>query len=368
MPAVPIPEVDLRLVFEAVAKYASGPDFYVFEKERSHQKSAVEAASKDIGLAPSTIRNRLGAGAARYGWKVEDFVNTSRPAEDDDIPDGLEVLNRHAPINAAYIDSSRKKWRRIVPVRHEPFGVAFVGDPHVENKGADLGKLRRDVETIRASGFRAINMGDVIDNFHETGKLAKLQAKNRMSVSEAYGVARWLIRDSGVKWDAHLLGNHDAWGGLAMATMFQQWASEAKTRFYDWMAQITYQWDGGSYTVLAAHDFKGSSIYNPLHGAMKRALEDGTADLYAAAHRHNHAKADMPNAFRERHYQFVRVAGYKAWDDHAHRSGYAQADEGHSAVAIINPWAETKEGRCRVFHDLSEGAEWLQTLKRREAA
>jgi hypothetical protein len=56
-------------------------------------------------------------------------------------------------------------------------------------------------------------MGDILDNFHANPKLAAKEAHNRMSISEALSVAQWLIAESGVKWDAHVLGNHDLWIG-----------------------------------------------------------------------------------------------------------------------------------------------------------
>lgn len=221
------------------------------------------------------------------------------------------------------------------------------------------------ISLLPTSKMRAIQIGDILDNFHKTSKLASKQAANRVTKAEALGLARWLVRDSGVPWDAQILGNHCAWGDDEFAQLLQVWAREAKRphKFYDWMVKITYSWGDGNYTVLAAHDFKGHSVHNPLHGLMRRSKEDGTADLYAAGHRHTAADGGDENGFRGKHFRYVRVKGYKDWDEYAHVKGFDQQSEGRSAVVVVNPHSETKAGRHRVFLDLAEGAEYLQMLR-----
>ena len=269
--------------------------------------------------------------------------------------------------NTARIQKIKGNQLRLIPVRAEPFAIAFFGDPHADNKNCNLDRLYQDVMTAKAAGFRCIQMGDILDNFHATGKLAPIQAENCVSVQEGLGMARWLIRDSGVRWDGHILGNHDAWLKAPGFELMAGWAREAGTGLYDWLHNFGYRWDGGSFRVTAAHDFKGSSIYNPVHGNMKRALEDGWADLYVSAHRHNAATAGAENAFRKRRYSFLRVKGYKDADTHAHRGGYQQQEEGHSAVAVVDPHSQTMEGRMRLIYDFAEAAEFLAMLRGRAA-
>lgn len=334
-------------------------------------KSAMQLAADKIGMSRKGLEHRINNAYVRLGMTLEGAIaDLCKPLEDEleNIPDGFEVLNAMAEANTKAIAAARAKPNRLCPVRKEPFAVAIFGDPHLDNKGCNLAQLRDDVLTAKAAGFRCISIGDLLDNFHATGKLAAKQAHNRLSVKEGLALARWFVRDSGVRWDAQILGNHDAWLDFHGCELMSSWAREAGTKFYDWQVNIRYEWDGGHYTIMAAHDFKGSSIFNPLHGAMRRAREDGTADAYVCGHRHNAAKAGHENAFRGRRYEYIRVKGYKDADDYAFRKGFEQQREGHSAVIVIDPWAESMEGRATIFHDFERAAAHLTMLRGRDAA
>ena len=364
---MPTPILSRKLALETVHAVAEAVErgFYLHEKETTNQRSAKEEAAKVLGLASNTFWTRLKSAEKNYGLIPENFIGRATSEVDiDDLENGLAVLNRHAPINSQYITKARANWTRICPVRKEPFGVAIVGDMHADNKGTDLAALKRDLNLLAASRVRAINIGDTLDNFHYTGKLASKQAQNRMSDEEGLAVAKWIIRDSGVKWDAHILGNHDAWAGLPYAHLFQEWSKAGGSRFYDWIVRMEYHWEGGSWSLLAAHDFKGHSIHNPLHGLFRRAKDDGTADAYAAGHRHNSADASFENGFRGKRYNYARVGSYKKWDSHAHRGGYDMQTEGAAAMFVIDPLADDMSSQCRVHPSIAEGLEIL-SMKRR---
>lgn len=366
MPTPPLSKAQLKETLIAAARYVEDEKYYFFQEEkRTGQLSAVRAIAADMGIGHNAVSKRISEAERRFGWKPEDFIEEASIPEDDltDLPDGLEVLKHHRKANTEYIDKTRKGRIRVFPVRKEPFAIAFFGDPHMDNKGCNLDKLMEDVELVKASGMRAVQMGDILDNFHATGKLASKQASNRMSIAEGLASARWLVRDSGVNWDAHVLGNHDSWLGPHGEHLIREWAKGCKV--FNWMGQLVYNWGDGSFKVLAAHDFSGSSVYNPLHANFKRALQDGESDLHVSAHKHNAAKADMPNGHRDKHYWHMRVKGYKDEDDYACRGGYELQREGHSGVAVIDPNADTKAGICTTFLDISEGAEYYTALKAR---
>ena len=364
MPTQRVSEGVIRNTMRIIASLLATGEYYIGEKTRPKQKSAVMAAAEQLGIGHAAVLGHLAAGATRFRWTPEDFLTGGSEIPDEgDIPDGLSVINRVAPLTERHIASAKRKWRRIIPVRPEPFGIAFVGDPHLDNKGCNLSKLRSDMEIIRASRLRAVQMGDVLDNFHARGKLAEKQADNFMTRKEGLGAARWLARDCGFDWDAFILGNHDKWLGPQGELLFSEWLNP--NRVFDWMAELTYVWEGGQFCVLAAHDFKGHSIHNPLHGNFRRAMEDGTADLYVSAHRHNAAKGGFENGHRGKHYHHLRVKGYKEADGYAKRGGFAEQSEGHSGVAVIDPLSGTQDGICRLFYDLADGAEYLQMLRSR---
>lgn len=366
MPTQPLSKDQLRETLIVAARYVNSDQHYFnAEDKQSGQMSAYLAIANDMRMSHNPVRRRIAEAKRRYGWEPSDFVEECGIPEEDltDLPDGLEVLRKRRKPNAEYIDKTRKSRIRVFPVRKEPFAIAFFGDPHLDNKGCNIDKLMEDVEIVKASGMRAVQMGDVLDNFHATGKLAAKQAANPMTISEGLSVARWLIRDSGVNWDAHVLGNHDKWLGPHGEHLMREWAKG--TKVFDWMGQLVYNWGDGAFKVLAAHDFKGNSVYNPLHANFKRALQDGGSDLHVSAHKHNAAKADMPNGHRNTHYWHMRVKGYKDEDDYAYRGGFELQREGHSGVAVIDPNSDTKAGLCTLFLDISEGAEYFMALKAR---
>lgn len=368
MPAKKLSPKVARTTVAAVAQAVS-EGMYLNEPEVVHQASAIAHAARILGIDHQSVRRHLNRSEELYGLTVESVLRKRAPDEDDDLGDGLEVLDRHAAANTEYIEKSRKRWRRHIPVRLEPFGIAIFGDMHVDNKGTDLNRLKSDLFLCAAAGVRCINIGDTLDNFHWTGKLASKQASNRMSEKEGLEVARWVVRDSGCIFDAHILGNHDSWAGGPYSALFQEWARHAAhpTRFYDWIVGLTYAWEGGEYNLLAAHDFKGHSIHNPLHGLFRRAKDDGTFDGYVAGHRHNAADGSFENAFRGKRYDYCRVGSYKKWDDYGHVKGFDQQSEGESAMFVINPLADELSGRCRVLPSISEGLEFLE-MKRRNYA
>lgn len=369
MPTPPLKRAEAWEAIKLVAEILrEGGYYYGEDKKAKGLKSAIEEAKRRSKAPRTTVQNRIEAAVERFGFDPYRAAAELQPPrlEDDEIPDGREVLNRHRDVNAAYIADVRRQRAKMFLVPKEPFGVVFFGDPHMENKGCDLVALERDVETTRAAGLRAVQMGDLNDNFHMRGKLASKQAANRMSEKEGLAMIRWLVRDSGVAWDAHVLGNHDDWAGTAHASLLREWAG--RTRIFNWMGRLIYNWGDGAVTVLAAHDFKGQSQFNPLHAMVKRALNDGQDDLYVAAHRHEAAKGDWANAHRGKHYQFMRVAGYKRVDEYAWTKDFPEASEGSSGVMVVDPWAETKAGRMRLFLDVTEGAEMVQFLRSRRAA
>jgi hypothetical protein len=373
VPAKPLTTSQLIEAVEAVARFkARGFKTDLAHGDPGQERGAIPAAAEEIGIAAPTLWHRLREAERRLGLTTENIGDLAPINSHEDRPDPLSVLDRHTRANLEYIAKRRLKPAMFM-VRPEPFAVAFMGDPHLSNAGCNLDALQRDCGLLRQTGTRAIQMGDILDNFHANPKMAAKEAHNRMSISEALSVAQWLIAESGVKWDAHVLGNHDLWIGPEGVELLKEWVRRAKSRMFDWNARLIYRWGDGAndqHVIAASHDFKGSSIYNPLHGNVRMAQDDGTADTYVAAHRHNHADAKVPNGWRQKTYQLVRVRGYKDWDSYS--AGRAQfADfhgmEGRSALLVVNPLAQSHDGRQRAFMDVAEGLEYLAMLKARAA-
>lgn len=364
MPTPPLMFDDAIAAVRVVAEILQNPEFYYTEK-RAGQKSAVLEAAKRMAEDDGTIRHRLRVAEMRYGICPTSYSFNEPPqlSDDDEIPDGRGVLDRHKAANADYIAKTIRTQRaKMFVVPKEPFGIAIIGDPHLDNKGCDLLGLERDLEALAAAKMRAVNMGDLLDNFQYRGRLAPKQAQNRMSEKEGLAISRWFLRDCGVQWDAHLIGNHDDWAGTSHGTLMQEWAGRVK--MFQWMGRLIYTWGDGQTSILAAHDFKGNSQYNPLHALAKRALEDGGDDVYAAAHRHTAAVGGWENGFRGRFYHFARVRGYKRVDEFAYTKGFPEQSEGASAVIVVDPFAPTKASQIEIIQSIPQGIERVNYLRR----
>ncbi|MDD9727248.1 hypothetical protein PVV74_17445 [Roseovarius sp. SK2] len=372
---MPTPALTRQACIEAVHEVRRFMDLgYPLTPEiGTNEVGAIRAAAESKHENHSTLRHRVKQAEVRFGITPENVLTTSGEwdNEDGEREDPLEILRRAKIATSAYIGARKKP--QVFLMKPEPFCVAFIGDPHLSNKGCDLTALHDDINLLVATGTRAVQVGDILDNFRYIGKLAGNEADNFLTTKQARSLAKWFIAESGVRWDAHVLGNHDAWQGPEGVALLESWVRQAKSRLYDWNARLIYKWGEGpndQHVVAASHDFKGNSIYNPNHGPMRMALEDGTADTYVAGHRHNHGETKFPNGWRDKTYQTVRVRGYKARDGYSEgRPQFAPFNgmEGRSALLVVNPLSETHDGRQRVFMDLADGIEFTQMLKRRYA-
>lgn len=372
---MPTPPLTRQQCFEAVSAVRRFIDlgYETDPPKGTREMGAVAMAANSIGVPTNTLKHRIKQGLERFGITPENVLTpfTEWDDEDGEREDPLEILRRAKAATTAYIGARKKP--QVFIVKPEPFCVALIGDPHLSNRGCNLEALHDDVQLLAATGTRAVQLGDILDNFRYTGKLAAKEADNFLTTSQARSLAKWFICESGVKWDAHVLGNHDGWQGPEGVALLGDWVRKAKSRLYDWNARLIYRWGDGpndQHTIAASHDFKGNSIYNPNHGPMRMALEDGTADTYVAGHKHNPGETKFPNGWRQKTYQTVRVRGYKERDSYSEgRPQFAHLSftEGRSALLVVNPLSETHDGRQRVFMDLGEGVEFCEMLKRRHA-
>jgi hypothetical protein len=253
-----------------------------------------------------------------------------------------------------------KRWRKIHIRESGPFAVAFMGDPHVDNHGCNWALLERDIKIIRDTrGMYAANAGDSIDNW--TGRLAALKGKNPVTDSEAYQLCEWFIKQLAEKWVLFVLGNHDAWG--EGSRIFQHITGDV-IDCDDWQAQVRLvAANGAEFPVWLAHSFKGNSIYNKVHGALRQARFSGAACLYVQGHHHEWAIMQEEDADKGLVHTVCKARGYKFNDEYANVHGFAEQQLGASIVAVFDPDAQNAAQAVKVFADIEEGAEFL-TWKR----
>lgn len=252
-----------------------------------------------------------------------------------------------------------RKWMEIKIKSNAPIGICFMGDPHIDNNGCNWPLLRRDIQILKDTpGLFAVNIGDLTDNW--VGRLVRLYADQEMSKKQAWKLAKYLMRDSGVRWLCHLLGNHDAWNDGPYLIKAN---AQPMVPVEDWQSRFQVVFPNGQRVrIHAAHDFPGSSIWNKMHGPQKASMMLEQSDIFACGHKHEWAINESENANRDFVYHLIRARGYKFIDSYSDQLGYGSQKFGASITAVVDPTGDgTKKIRC--FPDLPEAAEFL-TWKR----
>lgn len=280
---------------------------------------------------------------------------TFQPIPNSDLPVDTLIEHLTARFRKEKEHKDARQWRRVRINKPGPFAVAFIGDPHVDNHGCNWPLLRRDVEIIKSTPhLYAANAGDTIDNW--TGRLAKLKGKNAVTDSDAWRLAKWLIDELADEWIMFVLGNHDTWG--EGGAIFR--AINNVIECDDWEAKVILEAaNGAEFPIWLAHSFKGTSIYNPVHGAMRKAKFSGAACLYVQGHHHEWAIHTEEDAEKGLVYTAAKARGYKFNDEYATVNGFEEQQEGATVVAVFDPDAESACAAVQCFPDLPTAADYL---------
>lgn len=327
----------------------------------SHVKEhgSIRRAAIATGISYTTMQSRYKRGLALspVSETVNDIEYPELPESELPVEQIIDYATKNFVTKLAARDARR--WMEIKLRTNQPIGVCFMGDPHVDSTGCNWPLLREHIRILKETpGMYAIGGNDVTDNW--IGRLMRLYADSKMSKKQAWKVVKWLFQDSGVRWLALVMGNHDVWGDGEY--LFKA-AAPAKVPVEDWQARFQLVFPNGKRVrVNMAHDFKGHSQWNHLHGAQKAALLDEQADIYACAHRHCWAMHEEENAQRGFVYHLLRSRGYKYIDSYADHGMFGHQKFGASITAIIDPSGDGPR-KIRCFPDVGEAAEFL-TWKR----
>lgn len=321
-------------------------------------------AARRLGIKRATYQNHVRRARDRgflvAEMKPDELGLPAFPADDIPVEDIIEQLStRYTKKEASY---GAHTWFPVKVRDNKPIGVMWFGDPHCDDSGCNWPELRRHTQICRTTkGLYGANIGDVTNNW--SGRLVKLYANQDTSVKTARRLAEWFMLKSGVKWLVWLLGNHDAWGDGSeiLARMGSQYGTQ-QVVMHDWEARFRLVFPNGwEPRIFAAHNFSGSSQWNPLHGPMKEGQMGADANLYVAGHLHNWATFQFENAARQTFQSFVRVKGYKRFDDYARRIGKHEQATGSSIMTIFN----TASRAIEIFVDIERGADYLTWLRGR---
>lgn len=323
------------------------------QEHRSQPKAAVA-----LGIPRSTLQFRLKEALRRFSNDNPQPVADELPPSDIPFEERLATMKRRNATRIAH--AKAQAWQTIrVPVEG-PYGLCWLGDPHLDDNYCDLELLEEHAAICRRTpALFGCNGGDSINNW--VGRLERLYGEQSATVSEGWELVNWLLNDLGINWLIWLLGNHDTWN--FGKTIFDKMNAQG-VLMRDWDAKLKLVSPTGEAAVWARHDFKGTSIYNEMHGLKRAAMMQEHADIYAAFHRHTWGVSQGELA-DGRDYCLIRARGYKMDDDYALKSGFVQQESGQSVVTVIQPRAGQRP-LVHAFKDVETGADFLTFLRAKE--
>lgn len=319
------------------------------------------AAARAAGIPQRTYRDRYQAALRQRD------INVPKP---DPVPDPLMpvedlIAHRKAQFSKKRAHKSAMLWRRYHVPTTGPYALMFFGDPHLDDDGCDIELFESHAELAASThAVYAVNIGDTTNNW--VGRLAALYSRQDIGAETAKAMVKHYLGERGIPWFLWLCGNHDLWDGPVGRDVFARHAPNF-VQMHDWQAKVTLvSPNGHELRLWAAHNFKGNSLWNNLHGLERAAQMQDWAHLYVAGHHHDCGLRQGENVHRRFVYNLMRVRGFKFMDDYADQHGFGEYQYGASGMAVIDPSAD-KLNAVTCFLDPFEGADFL-AFKRRSIA
>lgn len=334
-------------------------------KLRAQGKTDAEVAAA-LGLADQrALYRRL----QKLGMKLSDFPRGTAP-----------LVSRIRSANMSYqeLKADRKRtWNRkrnheadlaaltlTLPISG-PYGIVFLGDPHVDDDGCDWDQLDRHIGIIRdTDGLYAANLGDTTNNW--IGRLERLYAHQRTTAAEARILAEGFIRELDGKWLFNLGGNHDLWSGSD--DPLPAICEAARSTYVPIGGKIRIRQGRHVLDVNARHTFPGNSMWNTAHGAARSILMGNIEHITVCGHKHTtgHNVVKAPN---DRICHAIQVASYKLIDSYAKEGGFRDNSISPACVVIVDHrYPDTDPAMLTVVHSVERGAAILRHLRAEHAA
>lgn len=340
---------------------------------RRGQRSAFAVAAERCGFPTKLSMQFLAKLELRAGrvinWSLAPnapalpsrFDPPSIPEPDVPVEELIAKLARNYQRRAEHV--AAKTWATFKLKSNGPYVLAVVGDPHLDDSGTDWGLLRQHHALLRREHVHGICLGDVVNNW--AGRLQRLYAEQEVTRTQGWKLAQWFFTT--IPWLVIVKGNHDLWSSSHGTGDPLDWMSRGAAMLEDWQAKFEVATPSGhSIRIWAAHDFKGTSIYNPLHGPMRAAkFSAGEADVYVAGHQHHWELFNGEDANKSRRpFWLARARGYKFLDAYADQHQFGSQEHGATIGIVVDP---TREGPAALhcYADLEEAVEVMEWKRAR---
>lgn len=244
------------------------------------------------------------------------------------------------------------------------YAVALIGDPHIDNPGANLELLIEHTKLIRETeGMFAVCVGDLQDGW--IGRLARLWAQQGIKARDSQRLVDWWLQQFGGSLLALCDGNHDLWlqglGGSDPLSWIAAQLGAIHTRHGVRLA-LTNQ-EGHRVTINMRHDYPGRSQYNHAHGPLKSLLFGNRDDVAVAGHTHVYGYSCLLDPDTRKPMHAVRLGSYKWADDYAAELGMKDNNVTECAVLIVRPDEPDPRHRTIVVQDPFLAARMLRDLR-----
>jgi len=328
------------------------------EKHGSQYKAATA-----LGISRATLQARLMIA------KTRGLEATPKPFETDDLPDELptadELLARRSTQFKRKKDA--KESRHLVPVRVTiggPIGLAFMGDPHIDDDGTDIDLLQSHVALFnKHEALLPLGIGDYSNNW--VGRLARLYGQQSLSAAEAWVLVEWLVH--AVDWLALVSGNHDAWSGDGDPIKWMAKAARVRYESNGVRLGLTLP-NGRDIRINARHDFRGKSFWNQAHGIGKAAQLGWRDHILTAGHTHVSGIQVVRDPMSGLISHCLRIGSYKLFDRYADELGLPNQTFAVCPVVIVRPqFADDDNRLLTTFFEPETAAEFLAWLRKRKS-
>ena len=250
-----------------------------------------------------------------------------------------------------------------------PVGFCCFGDIHIDDPYCDIPTLKKHFKIVQDHQpyVTSILLGDHLNNW--VSYLQREYGSSETTQHQAWDMVQWILDQAKPK--IILSGNHGSWSGAGDPV---KWMLKPKNAIEDdWGIRVNFTFPNDrEFKIYQKHNFKGSSIYNKLHGVLRAAMFGAGrgAHVYIAGHLHTGSVMQTSLEETGEVVWVTRAKGYKYWDSYAHEKLNfefdANANGCESVFITVDPNDHGKWSWVNCFADVEAGASFL--LSRREEA
>jgi hypothetical protein len=322
------------------------------------QHGTLHAAAKAMNLNRDSLRGRLQR-AVEFGLMepIEFKANPSRWRPFDEV-----VEARKREFERVKAHGGGRSVQEVHIRNPGPFMIVAIGDPHLDNPGADLIAFERWCDVLDATknvfGFA---LGDWLDNWVRV--LGHLYATAETTAPEGWILLEGYLEKYAKHFIGSVSGNHDDWSGHSDPLGMLMAKHKVPHRSVALRLGINTP-DGERITLGARHRFTGNSQWNPAHAVMKAAKLGWRDTILVGGDKHISGDGLVRCPDTGRLTWCYQVAAFKRFDDYGEQLGLMDQHVSPAVAFIVDPSrAEDDPQLVVAMHDPEAAVEYLTVLR-----